>query len=290
MNGKTPISALQELMAARGVPLPIYVEEGSGTSFKCTVRAAGVTAIGYGTSKKTAKHESAKNALMKLKEDHKSSEIIILEQTSLPRVDNVFRNYVGDLNEYAAKFGAKYPNYDFITVSVNGDFFFKCSFLDKESMGKGMNKKDAKQDAARQMLELVKKNEPVLLRVHEKTTITLNNAGDIIQKYNRLTLNETKVTLSKTSQILEPTPGITLADEETIESLQNKLRLHNICYTLKQFQKEPCIMYVQINDTDLYFMHVGKNREEATRNVLQEVLNIKKSGCSLTTNDLLRFN
>ncbi|XP_044262687.1 uncharacterized protein LOC123010077 [Tribolium madens] len=99
---------------------------------------------------------------MKLKEDHESSEILILEQASSPYVDNVFRNVVSELNEYAVKYVAKYPNYDFLTVSVNGHFFFKCSFMDKKSIGKGMNKKDAKQDAARQMLELVKKNDPVL--------------------------------------------------------------------------------------------------------------------------------
>ncbi|KYB27738.1 hypothetical protein TcasGA2_TC032955 [Tribolium castaneum] len=288
MNGKTPISLLQELMAARGISLPVYIEEGFGTSFKCTVKAGGVTACGYGTSKKNAKHESAKNALVKLRREDKSPEI-------KPRAENnnLFRNFVGELNEYAAsRYGAKYPSYDFLTVSVDGEFFFKCSFANEESIGEGMNKKDAKQDSARKMLELVKKNQPVYERkVQEKTTITINNVEEIIEKYKQHSLSETSmVNSSKAGQVFEPTPGIILADEESIDSLRNKLKSHNICYTLTQFQINPCIMYVQINGTDLCFMAVGDDREEATRNVLRQVLQVKKTGCSLSTNHLLNFN
>lgn len=154
MNGKTPISALQELMAARTVPLPVYVEEGggiSGTPFKCTVRAGGVTAVGFGSSKKSAKHESAKKALEKLGAAGKSPDIMIIERPVTPV--SLFRNYIGDLNEWASKYGERYPVYETATVTVTGEFFFKCCFMDKITFGKGLNKKDAKQDAAREMLE-----------------------------------------------------------------------------------------------------------------------------------------
>jgi hypothetical protein len=42
--------------------------------------------------------------------------------------------------------------------------------------------------------------------------------------------------------------------------------------------------------TDLYFMESGVDKEDATRKVLLQVLEVKKSGCSLSTADLMSFN
>lgn len=158
MGSKFPVSILQELMVAKGYPYPVYVEEGFGIEFKCTVKVAGLEAVGKGTNKKTAKHESARKALQLL--NHKLPE----ERTIVPFNENnnesverskIFVNYVGILNEYASQtMRTSFPVYVCDVESLGiGKFVMVCHFLKLKISGTGQTKKEAKQEAARLMLE-----------------------------------------------------------------------------------------------------------------------------------------
>ncbi|XP_063906592.1 uncharacterized protein LOC135125150 [Zophobas morio] len=297
MATKTPVSALQELMAARKVPLPVYIEEGFGTSFKCTVHAGGITAVGLSSSKKSAKHESAKKALEKFAMQTKTPQILILQTSTPPSpVARSFTNHVGELNEFASKRGLQYPNYECVTGTATGEFYVKCSFLEKDILGKGMNKKDAKQDAAGKMLELINVTDPVILINNSSSVINqtvtkfeVTEREKIVGMYKVLSLNDDGVYVEKTNTI-KAIPEIIMTDHDSVDVLKAKLIHHGINYSMKELQNNPCIMYVRIKGTDLYFVACGDSREEATRRVLQDVFEAVQSGVSLSTNDLINFD
>lgn len=156
---KTPISILQELVVQKKERLPdYYIENCStpGASFKCTVTVCSIKAIGYAGTKKDAKQNSAKKALEILGYNcntvcHKEQPFIINSSTK----QAPFINYVGKLNELASMHGKPYPVYhDNLMPNVNGNFLTLCNFLNFCSEGYGLKKKDSKQDAAKNMLEL----------------------------------------------------------------------------------------------------------------------------------------
>jgi dsRNA-specific ribonuclease len=292
MNGKTPISALQELMAARGLPLPTYIEEAVGTGFKCTVITTGVTAVGFGSSKKAAKHESARQALVKLAVLPKATQIVVLEQSPL-RIEKPLKNYVGELNEYSSKNAIKYPEYECVTVSMAGECFFKCTFMGKSFFGKGMNKKDAKQDAAKKMLDLVKSSEPFVPSAYQiavqRPEVDAKEMSEIFSLYQNLSVKDPTERVS-TSSHFDPSPLIKIGEQDSVSELQAKLNREGVEYVIKELQRNPPVVYLKVVGTDLYFMESGVDKEDATRKVLLQVLEVKKSGCSLSTADLMSFN
>jgi dsRNA-specific ribonuclease len=226
MNGKTPISALQELMAARGLPLPTYIEEAVGTGFKCTVITTGVTAVGFGSSKKAAKHESARQALVKLAVLPKATQIVVLEQSPL-RIEKPLKNYVGELNEYSSKNAIKYPEYECVTVSMAGECFFKCTFMGTSFFGKGMNKKDAKQDAAKKMLDLVKSSEPFVPSAYQiavqRPEVDAKEMSEIFSLYQNLSVKDPTKRVS-TSSHFDPSPLIKIViDTITDDFFPNRI-------------------------------------------------------------------
>ncbi|XP_018577762.1 uncharacterized protein LOC108916055 [Anoplophora glabripennis] len=157
---KTPISILQELMVQKKVNLPDYYIENCdipGATFKCTVRVGSVKAIGYASTKKEAKQNSAKKALEMLGYGSSSSTVLQKEITLLVNYSTKqapFINYVGKLNELASTHGKPYPVYhDEPMPNANGIFVTKCNFLEFSALGCGSKRKDAKQDAARNILD-----------------------------------------------------------------------------------------------------------------------------------------
>lgn len=152
MASKSPISILQEYAVKKGMPYPIYNLENLSTKttnlFKYTVCTGELTATGTGLSKHEAKHECAKKALALLADDP-----IPVEELESNFENLSFSNYVGELNEFSSKSGLPYPEYQEEHELGNGIFHIHCSHITYQTMGEGKNKKDAKQIAARNMLQ-----------------------------------------------------------------------------------------------------------------------------------------
>lgn len=156
---KTPISILQELMTARHNAAPLYTTveapRATGFSFQCTVTADGLTSIGYANTKQNAKQNSAQKLLIQMGyalvnfETNNNNQFTNLSEKISPTI-----NYVGKLNETASGAGKPYPVYSESIVPLNGTFSVTCSYISKTSRGCGKTKKEAKQQAAKAMLEL----------------------------------------------------------------------------------------------------------------------------------------
>ncbi|KAG5888029.1 hypothetical protein JTB14_027824 [Gonioctena quinquepunctata] len=155
---KTPISILQEYMVQQKKAAPIYRDELSDIpehTFKCIVTAGNVKACGYASTKKEAKHNSAHAALKKIgfELNLKPNNNVILPRIEIKGL--LTDNYVGKLNELASTSGKPYATYEDEVIPQNGKFYVKCHFLEWKSEGYGVNKKSAKQDAAKKMLEML---------------------------------------------------------------------------------------------------------------------------------------
>lgn len=158
---KTPISILQELMVQKKECLPDYYIENSGAtpgaSFKCTVNVCSIKAVGYASTKKDAKQNSARKALEMLgyTSTPVHQEKIIVPANCVIKQTTPCINYIGKLNELASTHGKPYPAYHDEPMPVaNGILLTRCKFLQFCSEGYGAKKKDAKQDAAKNMLEM----------------------------------------------------------------------------------------------------------------------------------------
>ena len=69
-EGKTAVSALQELLQKRGASIPTYKEKGgSGPPFTIYCHVDDLISEATGNSKKEAKHKAAENMLIKLQDD-----------------------------------------------------------------------------------------------------------------------------------------------------------------------------------------------------------------------------
>lgn len=76
----------------------------------------------------------------------------------IEKSESIQINYIGRLNEYCQQSKIKSP--DYISESDNSKhpikFIVTCNFLDKKTIGNGLNKQDAKNLAAKLMLEQLK--------------------------------------------------------------------------------------------------------------------------------------
>ncbi|KAJ8912139.1 hypothetical protein NQ315_013188 [Exocentrus adspersus] len=162
---KTPVSILEELMVTKRQASPDYsVEIHSdgiqGILFKCTVTVGSIQASGYASRKKDAKQHAAKNVLEMLGYRSEVMSDALGSSNSKPQNPNgcikriPLTNYVGKLNEIANTYQKPYPIYHEEPVPIRGKFLTRCSFLQYVCDGYGYNKKDSKQDAARNMLEI----------------------------------------------------------------------------------------------------------------------------------------
>lgn len=155
----TPVSALQEYAVKKKYTMPQYNTEPSdvlGYAFKCTVHVDKIIGIGYGSTKQSAKHQSATKALEQFgigsKINDGNNNALKIASFSVPEPPRANTNYVGVLNELASTRGKPYPVYE--DVQSLGPFKIQCSFLTWQTEGTGTQKKAAKQEAAQKMLQL----------------------------------------------------------------------------------------------------------------------------------------
>lgn len=164
---QSPKNTLQEFCAARpGMPLPNYevVEEAGPDhmkSYHVVCRIGGLKADAWGKNKKAAETEAADLMLALLMQ---MLEVGSFARTFATPAAEPFVNWVGKLGEYASR---HYPNrlplykdHGNTASDATGVpcFSFTCRFCGMLSTGTASNKKSAKQEAAKAMMQLVRQN------------------------------------------------------------------------------------------------------------------------------------
>lgn len=149
---KTPVSHLQELLQQQAKPLPQYSFTqipGATPIFECSVTVGGIKATERASSKQEAKHNSAETMLKKL------GVHVSIPLNTPSKISPILQhgNAIGKLNELCSKNGLPYPTYTECHTGIL-QFTIECEFQTLKSYGTAVNKKDAKQNAAVEMLSL----------------------------------------------------------------------------------------------------------------------------------------
>lgn len=164
-EGKTAVSALQELLQKRGASIPTYKEKGgSGPPFTIYCHVDELISEATGNSKKEAKHKAAENMLIKLQDDVNrapGAPSLIKPRESerdLGSIDpDEVQNPVGLLQELMQKNGLAIPEYT--AGSETAPPFthtVKLPASGQSCTGQGSKKSDAKSQAAVRMLYQLK--------------------------------------------------------------------------------------------------------------------------------------
>ncbi|XP_060822310.1 interferon-inducible double-stranded RNA-dependent protein kinase activator A-like [Bombus pascuorum] len=173
---KTPVSILYEIMA-KNLTTPNYelIHDGGGThinTFTYRVTCEGLTATGIGRSKKDAKHEAAKAMLeaivahrgyLQLPASPAQSSVRTPLPPTIPELkrtppDVPFINAVGALQDLCIENNLKEPKYK--QVNEVGPphakiFSIQCIVTTFKETGVARTKKQAKQEAAKKMLDKI---------------------------------------------------------------------------------------------------------------------------------------
>lgn len=151
---KAPVSALQEYLMKKRLPLPSYefsnVSDKGSPTFQCIVTALSEMAIGLGRSKSAAKHEAAENILRKFQASDRG--VHYAPQANMPEFDAV-----SPLRQMCVERNYPYPQFE---ITQGGDqvapkFTCKCSVATLSCSATSSSKKWARQLAAQAVMELV---------------------------------------------------------------------------------------------------------------------------------------
>nr|XP_023013605.1 uncharacterized protein LOC111503507 isoform X1 [Leptinotarsa decemlineata] len=288
---KTPISILQEYLVQQKKALPTYTDEISDLpeyNFKCTVRFENTIVSGYANAKKEAKQRSAQLALQKMGlVNGYNNTVDFLKDISNKPMTSTNRclpceNFIGQLNELASAKAKPYPSYEEGLVAINGQFWVKCQFLEWKSLGYGNNKKSAKQNAAKGMLEILKdKTIPInsrenLLLNSEKMENINKLCEAALRKYKELTIEEKQ---TPSPQTILPKPNLR-PKVFSLEELQSELRLEGHDNSIETFQRDPFVMMLKIKGTNCRIMGQGTTKEEACEDLLNSAVLMFNNGFS----------
>lgn len=143
---KMPVSLLYELLSRRGITpqyelLPFEGGAAHARTFRYRVSCQDGDAIGWGQSKKEARHAAARVLMDKLELDE-----------SPPNVEK--KTPISVLQEVLSRRGIC-PKYDFIQRDDELTFHYRVAYQDKEAMGTGKSKKEAKQTAAKALIDML---------------------------------------------------------------------------------------------------------------------------------------
>lgn len=173
---KTPVSILQEMMVKKStVPNYELIHDGGGThmnTFTYKVTCDGLSAIGTGRSKKDAKHEAAKEMLETIAAHRGYPQLLASPAQSpvrtplppqVPEVPRIpptepFVNAIGALQDLCAENNLQEPIY--VQISDVGPphakiFTIQCEVSTFKEIGVAKTKKQAKQEAAKKMLDKI---------------------------------------------------------------------------------------------------------------------------------------
>lgn len=160
-----PISIVQEYLAHKGLPPPVYkIIKVSGTEHEpifemeavCNIDGHSVTSRGKGKSKKEASKEAAQEFLKKIK----NFKIQTPEKSLLSFSDK--KNILEELHIFLSQKGINLPVYKEIESGSSNNFIIQATceykgnlFIEK---GQSSSKKKAKQEAAQKIFQKIPKN------------------------------------------------------------------------------------------------------------------------------------
>lgn len=182
--GKTPISALQEYTAKKGIASPIYeiLEcDDEVKSFRCVVEVLDEMAEGFGRSKREAKHEAAAEIIKKLKISHKDLDIPQTHHEHIPTSDAV-----AELRDICVQRDHPLPAFELVQQvgpPEAPEFTMRCTVASIVRFAVSSTKKGARQLVAQKLIDII---QSIPLNDHEMELVTLDDAlkqeEDIIKK------------------------------------------------------------------------------------------------------------
>ncbi|XP_033226417.1 interferon-inducible double-stranded RNA-dependent protein kinase activator A-like [Belonocnema kinseyi] len=234
MNNKSSVAELQELAAKNKKSLPIYecIEDkivgNNSHEFTMRVTCDNITVCGTGSNKKVAKANAAKKLLTILKTpsdimevevdnvDNNNEELLLgnLSTTSFSESESTssskdtkktFKSSIAELQEIMTKHRKSLPTYDCIQNKIIGnnlhEFTIKVACDNVTVCGIGSNKKKAKENAAKEMLKLLKKPPSSKETETENIDHDAEYIIDILSKRSLVDLESTIISENPESQI-----------------------------------------------------------------------------------------
>ncbi|XP_066143097.1 RISC-loading complex subunit tarbp2-like [Euwallacea fornicatus] len=266
---KSPVSVLQEYTVKKNLPFPYYhyqvLEEISNIpTFECSVAVGNNKASAIGSTKKEAKHNAASKVLenfnitMNFDPSNKSSNVETSNICLLPTVTSNINmspkiNFIGKLNEFCA---GKYPHPTYSDGhNILGPYFIiECRFQEYKTEGQGQTKKEAKQDAARQMMQLVKNMSlsNVVLPIQSIQYVNLSNFEEVVDKYSQMMSNmaisdSDKNNNNNISNGNGMCSGKSKSIVSTWEELLELIKKQGWHHQLNHFQSNPLMLRLKIN-------------------------------------------
>ncbi|EFA05903.1 R2D2 protein isoform X1 [Tribolium castaneum] len=302
-NTKTPAMVLQEFTMKRGFSPPEYILVMSKTGtheneFHYKVNVANVCGLGFGRSKQVAKHNAASKALEILAEqglyDPSSNPVQEFNaqshrnESDSPQKPPV--NFIGNLKDMCCEFKLPYP--EFKEISDVGpphcrEFTYECCIASITTQATANTKKQAKQLAAREMLEKIRETCPQLAeQFAAESNSILADSHEVIKKYSEL------------STTLDVMPNRAVLIEDYSTAIKRRMEDKNVCfedfqkqyklkdkegldyifekldirYQIDLFQESPPVYCALFGlDTPFTVMAVGSSQENAMANLVFEI-------------------
>ncbi|RZC35062.1 dsrm and/or DND1 DSRM domain containing protein [Asbolus verrucosus] len=305
-NTKTPAMVLQEFTVKHGYSPPEYVLAMSKTGtheneFHYKVNVASVCGLGFGRSKQVAKHNAASKALEILASQG------LYDPTSNPaqefnaqshrnESDSPLKppvNFIGTLKDMCCEFKLPYPQ--FTEISDVGpphcrEFTYECKIASITTQSTANTKKQAKQLAARDMIDKIRDICPELIEQCDVESNALTEKDhEAIKKYNELA-STLDVIPNRAVDIQDFTLTIKKIMEEknlkfedfseqfanrTKEGLNHIFETLEVKYKIELFQEVPPISCALFGlDTPFTVMAMGSSKESAELNLVNEIYKI----------------
>lgn len=306
-NTKTPAMVLQEFTVKHGYSPPEYVLIASKTGtheneFHYEVNVSNdvttVTALGFGRSKQVAKHDAASKAL-KILADKKLYDPNInpvqefnaqSHRNESDSPSELPGNYIGTLRDLCAEKKLPYP--EFNEISDVGpphcrEFTYECRIASIVTQSTANTKKQARQLAARDMLNKINDIWPEIAEKHVAESNALTDRDqEAMLKYIELacTLDVSPNRAIKIDEFTDTFKKIMeeknikfedfskLFEKKTKEGLDCIFSKLGVDYQIKYLQENPPIAFAVFGiETPYVVMGFGSNEEEAEKELINEL-------------------
>ncbi|KAJ3648323.1 hypothetical protein Zmor_020134 [Zophobas morio] len=302
-NTKTPAMVLQEFTVKHGYSPPEYVLVMSKTGtheneFHYKVNVANVCAMGFGRSKQVAKHNAASKALEQLAnkglyDPNSNPAQEFNAQSHRNESDSPLKppvNFIGTLKDLCGEYKLPYPVFN--EISDVGpphcrEFTYECKVSSITTQATANTKKQAKQLAARDMLDRIRDTCPELAEQCAADSNALTEKDhEAISKYNELAstldvMPNRAVTVDDFSNTLKK---IMVEKNVSFENFKEQFEKRNreglnyifdileVKYKIDMFQESPPIACALFGlDTPFTVMALGSTKENAEVNLISEI-------------------
>lgn len=309
-SNKTPAMILQEFTVKSNYSPPEYILTQSKTGtheneFHYRVSVAGVNGIGFGRSKQVARHNAATKALEILAAEglydlHSNPVHSFDAQSHRNESDSPTQppiNHIGSLKDMCGEFKMPYP--DFIEISDVGPphcrvFTYECRMSSIVTQATANTKKQAKQLAARDMIDRIKNICPdVAEQLAPPNSITSARDDEVIKKYVSMTplFDIVPNKAVHVDQYTETMRKLMIEKCVTFEAFSEQFDAPDwdgFLYILEQLELKHHVQVVQIVDptvvilsvsleTPFSVMGVGSDEHGATNNAVIECFRIMET-------------